>query len=66
MAEGTTYGAVDSPGGPSMAAIVGPGDQLRQQNLPLMVRGDKFWGDHRWRDKPYRVHVGAEAGAYAE
>ena len=31
---GTTYGAVDGPGGPSMAAIVSLGDQLWQQNLP--------------------------------
>ena len=30
MAGGTTYGAVDSPGGPSMEAIVSPGEQLWQ------------------------------------
>ena len=23
---GTTYGATDGPGGPSMAAVLGPGD----------------------------------------
>ena len=37
VAEETTNGTVDysidSPGGPSTAAIVGPGDQLWQQNL---------------------------------
>ena len=29
--------------GPSMAAILGPGDHLRQHNLPQMVRGDQLW-----------------------
>ena len=42
---GTTYGAVDSPGGPSMATIVSLGG-------PTMVT--KFAvdgpGDHRWHD----------------
>ena len=26
-----------------MAAILGPGDHLRQHNLPQMVRGDQLW-----------------------
>ena len=34
VAGGTTYDAVDSPGGPFTSAIVGLGDQLCQQNLP--------------------------------
>ena len=42
-------------GGPSVAAILGPGDHPWQQKLPQMVRGDRFWGDHRWRDRPHRV-----------
>ena len=29
--------------GPSMAAILGPGDHLQQHNLPQMVRGDQLW-----------------------
>ena len=29
--------------GPSMAAILGPGDHLRQHNLPQVVRGDQLW-----------------------
>ena len=29
--------------GPSMAAILGPGDHLWQHNLPQMVRGDQLW-----------------------
>ena len=37
MARGTAYGAIDGLGGPSMAAILGPGDQ--------------FWGDHQWHDR---------------
>ena len=26
-----------------MAAILGPGDHLRQHNLPQIVRGDQLW-----------------------
>ena len=26
-----------------MAAILGPGDHLRQHNLPQLVRGDQLW-----------------------
>ena len=29
--------------GPSMAAILGPGDHLWQHNLPQMARGDQLW-----------------------
>ena len=31
---GTTYGAIDGPGGPSTATINGPGDHPRQEKLP--------------------------------
>ena len=53
MAEGTTYGAVDSSEGPSMITIVGPGDQLLYtwklsqkkcftNNTCLALRGKSF------------------------
>ena len=41
-------------GGPSMAAILGPGDPPRQHILPQMVRGELFWGDHLWHDRPFK------------
>ena len=48
---GTTYGAVDSPGGPSMAAIVSPGGSIMATKFAVDGPGDRFWGDHRWRDR---------------
>ena len=45
MARGTTYGTIDGPDGPSMAAILGPGDHLWQEKLLQMVQGDQFLGD---------------------
>ena len=45
MAGGTTYWAVDSPRGASTAAIVGPGDQLWQQNFAVDGPGGPIlWG----------------------
>jgi len=32
---GTTYGTVDGPGGPSVAAVLGPGDHPRQRKLTV-------------------------------
>ena len=54
---GTTYDATDGPGGPSMAAILGPGDHPQQHILPQMVRGDLFGGDHLWHDSPQLQQV---------
>jgi len=32
---GTTYSVVDGPGGPSVAAVLGPGDHPRQQKFAV-------------------------------
>jgi len=54
VARGTTYGIVDGPGGPSMAAILGLGNHPQQQKLAVDGPGDRYWGDHPWHD---RAHV---------
>ena len=50
---GTNYGAVDGPGGPSVAAILGPGGPFMATKIAIDGPGDRFWGDHHWRDKPH-------------
>ena len=49
MATGTAYGT--TPGGPSMAAVLGPGDHLWQ---PYLVRGTIHSNIicHRWSGGP--------------
>jgi len=49
---GTTYGTVDGPGGPSVAAVLGPGDHLRQQKLAVDGMGGLILGDHPWHNRP--------------
>ena len=43
VARGDTYGATDGPEGPSMAAILGP--------------GDLFWGDHQWHGRTEKAQL---------
>ena len=38
-------------GGSSVAAIVGPGAPSMATKIAINGPGDRFWGDHRWRDK---------------
>ena len=45
--EGTTYGAVDSPRGPSMAAIVGPVGPSTATKFAGDGPGGPILGDHR-------------------
>ena len=49
--KGTTYGAIDDLGGPSMVAILGPGGPSMARKLPQMVQGYQFWGiTDQWHD----------------
>ena len=50
MARGTTHGATDGPGRPSMATILGPGGPPMAINIATDGPGDLFWGDHWWHD----------------
>ena len=42
----TTYGDIDGPRRPSMAAVLGPGGPLVAINIATDGPGDLFWGDH--------------------
>ena len=50
---GTTYGAVDSPAGPSMAAI----DSLAGPSMAAKCRWSGCGGDHWWRDRTSALNV---------
>ena len=50
---GTTYGATDGPGGPSMATILGPGEPSTATYFAADGREDLLWGDHLWHDRPH-------------
>ena len=56
----TTYGAVDSPGGLSMAAIVSLGGQTMATKFAVDGPGDQFWGNHRWRNRTHPQSLPAQ------
>ena len=48
---GTTYDAVDDPGGPSTAAINGLGGPSMARKIAIDGPGGLILGDHQWHDR---------------